>query len=713
MFYIKRLSVLIFLLSIALVCTSLILAQEQEKQEVTEEFFYAEEEVEIASLKPTKIEEAPSIVSVITAQQIKDMGARDLNDVLCTVPGFQLPINHRYASKYVVRGVGQQTYINRVLVMLDGIPLNEPYYGQASLNWGDMSLNNVKRIEIIRGPGSALYGTYAFMAVINIITKEAEDINGIELSVGGGSYSTQHHYITAGKKIGDFSLSGHFDFRKSDGYDNYYIKQDLINLLDSYVPFLASASMAPGFVHVPLNSKRADFAVKYKNFDFQFKAQDYDRGLPFPSYSVTEGFKQKDKSYISQAIFAKDINDKLSLMLKGNYLYRKEIVYGQAYPSGIFGPLLPGFGAQGFFTDGIQGELTVEEHSMGVQTRFDYTVTDNNSLTFGIEYANLKTNKPTTLCNMDPITRTQASQYFELSGASFGFIERDADRDVIAAFLQNNWTIAEKINLTAGLRLDHYSEFGSAINPRISLVWKLLKDTNIKILYGHAFRAPTFDELYSVHAASVGNENLGPEKVRSFEIGINHKITPNINTSINYFYNALSDMILQTGKIIIETYPPQLENSGKINSQGFEAEVKANFEKNTYAYFNYSYAKAKDELTNTVVPNVANNLFNFGLNIGSWKYLNAHFNVNYVGQRKRGNQILPLFGIIDPRDPIKAYSISNFTLRAQNFWEHTEILLSIHNLFNTEYTDPEEQGLIYYDFPREGRQVLGKVIFKF
>jgi outer membrane receptor for ferrienterochelin and colicin len=126
MFYMRRLSVLIFLLSITLVCASLILAQEQEKQEVTEEFFYAEGEVEIASLKPTKIEEAPSIVSVITAQQIKDMGARDLNDVLCTVPGFQLPINHRYANKYVIRGVGQQTYINRVLVMLDGVPLNEP-----------------------------------------------------------------------------------------------------------------------------------------------------------------------------------------------------------------------------------------------------------------------------------------------------------------------------------------------------------------------------------------------------------------------------------------------------------------------------------------------------------------------------------------------------------------------------------------------------------
>jgi hypothetical protein len=147
--------------------------------------------------------------------------------------------------------------------------------------------------------------------------------------------------------------------------------------------------------------------------------------------------------------------------------------------------------------------------------------------------------------------------------------------------------------------------------------------------------------------------------------------------------------------------------------QGIEAEFKANFEKNTYAYFNYSCAKAKDELTGEVIPNVANNLFNFGLNVGTWKYLNANINVNYVGERKRGNQILPLFGIPDPRDPIKAYSLFDLTLRGQNFWKNTEIILSVHNLLNTEYSDPEEQGIIYYDFPREGRQILGKVIFKF
>lgn len=173
MLSIKRLNIISLLICFLITLLPMLSAQEQEeKKEVTEKFFYAEEEVEIASLKPQPVEEAPGIVSVITAQQIKDMGARDLNDVLRMLPGFQLPVSIYYAPGYGVRGLTQIPN-NRVLVMMDGVSLHEPYNGQSNRNWSDMPLNNVKRIEVIRGPGSALYGTYAFLAVINIITKEA------------------------------------------------------------------------------------------------------------------------------------------------------------------------------------------------------------------------------------------------------------------------------------------------------------------------------------------------------------------------------------------------------------------------------------------------------------------------------------------------------------------------------------------------------------
>jgi iron complex outermembrane receptor protein len=699
---------LICLLSISIF---LISAQEQseKKQEVTEEFFYSEE-VEIASLKPQSVEEAPGIVSVITAQQIKDMGARDLNDVLKSVPGFQfaVPSPQFYAETYIVRGL-KQTHNTRILVMMDGVPLNDAYYGQSFLNWGDMSLNNVKRIEIIRGPGSALYGTYAFLAVVNIITNKPEDIGGIELSAGGGSWNTKQYYILAGKRFGDFSLSGYVDYRKSDGYDNYQIEQDLVSFIYSQIPFLPSVSMAPGKISVPLDSTRADLRMTYKDLEFQFKIQDYERGSPLGGFSITDGFWEEHKSHIAHAIYKRNISDKLSLTFKGNYYYRQYYINGQAYPKGMYGPLMGGLQAQGFFTNGLLGEARFKEHSAGLQSLFDYQVNPENMFTFGIEYTYLRTDKPDARANVDPITRMQSNQLHDFKASGFGFMEQDADRKVAAALIQDTFQLGDSLNITMGLRIDHYSEFGNAVNPRLSVVWKAMDKTNIKLLYGHAFRAPTFSELYMLHRSQVGNENLGPEKVRSFEVGINHKLTSKVNLNINYFYNSLTDVILPTGKIVFEGSSPQLENSGKVNAQGIEAEFKVNLEKNTSAYFNYSYAKAKDELTDEIIPNVANNLFNFGINIGYWKYLNANLNVNYVGERKRGL----LSGFPDPRDPLNTYSLFDLTLRGQNFWKNTEVILTIHNLANTEYRDPEELGLIYYDLPREGRQILGKVVFKF
>jgi outer membrane cobalamin receptor len=702
----KRLAVTALLICFLFAFQPLISAadsqQQEKKQEVTEEFFYAEE-VEIASLKAQPVEEAPGIVTVITAQEIKDMGARDLNDVLRMVPGFQLPGNIWCTTSYAVRGM-RQVFNNRVLVMMDGVPLNEPYYGQSNLNWADMPVNNVARIEIIRGPGSALYGTHAFLAVINIITKEADDVDGVEVSAGLGSWDTQHHYVSLGKRFGDFSIAGHVDYRTSDGYDGYYIQQDLVTILDSMVPF-PPVSMAPGYIKVPLDSRRVDLRMSYKGFEFMFKAQDYEKGVSLGTLSVTEGMFESDKSYIGQAKYHRDLGDRLSLSLKGYYYYRKQCAHGQAFPPGIYGPLTGGFGAQGFYSDGLNGDNTIKERNIGVQSQFDYTVNDRNTLTFGLEYVDLRTDKPVLRYNMDPITGMQSTELHIQSGTKVGFMDRAADRQVLAGFIQDSWQIGDKLNLTAGLRLDHYSDFGSTVNPRISLVWKAREGTNIKILYGHAFRAPVFEELYMYTWSEVGNENLGPEKIKSFEIGVNHRLTPRINAGINYFYNHMTDVILPTGEIVQEGFPPQLMNSGRLRAQGIEAELKANLEKNTYAYVNYSYAKAVDKLTDTEIPDAAHHLFNAGVNIGMWQYLNANLNVNYVGKRERT--------ATDPRDPVDPHTLIDLTLRAQNFWKGTEVIFSVHNLLDIDYRDPETRGVLYYDLPREGRQIMGKVIFHF
>ncbi len=128
-----------------------------------------------ATKRKISTRKAPAIATVITADEIKNMGARDLTDVLKTVPGFGVSINEWGVNMFEVRGI-KTTGSEKILVMTDGHRLNESYTGSGlCLTFNDLSVEKIRQIEIIRGPGSALYGANAFTAVINIITKDADD----------------------------------------------------------------------------------------------------------------------------------------------------------------------------------------------------------------------------------------------------------------------------------------------------------------------------------------------------------------------------------------------------------------------------------------------------------------------------------------------------------------------------------------------------------
>ncbi|MEZ5673589.1 MAG: TonB-dependent receptor plug domain-containing protein [Thiotrichaceae bacterium] len=120
---------------------------------------------------------APSVTSVITAQDIEAIGATDLDEVLETVPGLHVIRSNPYRPLYTIRGIYSQ-YNPEVLVLINGIAISSVYSGDRGIGWGGMPVNAISRIEVIRGPGSAVYGADAFAGVINIITKTADDIEG-------------------------------------------------------------------------------------------------------------------------------------------------------------------------------------------------------------------------------------------------------------------------------------------------------------------------------------------------------------------------------------------------------------------------------------------------------------------------------------------------------------------------------------------------------
>ncbi len=193
--------------------------QEQEETLEVLETVWAEE-TSIASRVTTSIEEAPSIVMVITAQQIRDMGARTLQDVMKIVPSFD-------ALPYEAAGFPADTYIGTlsVLVLHNGARLNDYYIGSSSGTEYQIFLENVARIEIISGPGSALYGANAFAGVINIITKTPAQIDGIQIGDERLSFEGQRYHLLAGKQFGDWSASVFAQYFKDEG-QKFFIPAD-------------------------------------------------------------------------------------------------------------------------------------------------------------------------------------------------------------------------------------------------------------------------------------------------------------------------------------------------------------------------------------------------------------------------------------------------------------------------------------------------------
>ncbi|HPQ20192.1 MAG TPA: TonB-dependent receptor plug domain-containing protein, partial [bacterium] len=180
-----------------------------------EDFFKLEEQLVVtASKRAQKITEAPATIYVITDKEIEQYGFVDLKDVLKLIPGMiveDLSYGQLYGGQRGFNGVFQKT-----LIMINGREVNNILANEAFIG-PQFPLHNVKRIEVVAGPGSALYGANAFAGVINIITKSAEDINGVDVAYTYGSCKTNLATVNVGKKTDNAELVLSGRLKKSDG----------------------------------------------------------------------------------------------------------------------------------------------------------------------------------------------------------------------------------------------------------------------------------------------------------------------------------------------------------------------------------------------------------------------------------------------------------------------------------------------------------------
>ncbi len=657
-------------------------------------FLHAEQYVSIATRGEEKAGKAPSIVTVITAQEIENLGAKTLTDIMRIVPGFDI-IKSATLGRVVMGSRGVRTADMKIKVLLDGHSLNNAWDGGTSFFFDDLSLKNVKKIEVIRGPGSALYGANAFLAVINVVTKDAADIDGVEVSSGFGSYDTQEYDILFGKTLYGVDITGSAAYFNTNGLSET-IKEDKIAG--------SPISLSPGDTDDSRNKLDLNMKLAYKGLTFTGKYMNKDtEQFVGPSFILVDEGDNFFNYAMADLRYKWEIGDKLTVTPR--------VYYDQYDQDLLASPLPPGFSSREDldgdgdieqFPEGVLNHGIATNRRIGSDTQFDYNLFDNNTLTFGFSYEWER---------MDNIQTERNFEQTPLGLVSLGEMQRmpeegnwirESLRQIWAVYIQDKWDISDNLGFTIGIRHDHYSDFEGTTNPRLGFVWSFLDDFTFKALYGQAFRAPNFNELYLINSIGfIGNPDLQPETIRTYELDLHYRFTENLSFGVNYFFNVIRDELRLR---VLEGQTPFFANAGGSNIQGIEFETKANLShvwKGAYAFANYTYQDA--ETKGDPLPEIPRHKGNVGFNIGITKYLNANISAFISDERIRAQD--------DAREDSPGYALVNLTLIAKEFFNDMKIKASLNNLFDKEYDDPVRS--IPTDIPRPGRTFYIELGYKF
>lgn len=667
------------------------------------DFYGSEEFISIATGTQQAIEKAPAVASVITAEQIRQSGARNLIDALKMVPGLNISRSSQaMGPKFNFRGI-TSTFGPQTLVMLNGVPTKSVMRGDNHVVWGEFPINSISRVEIIRGPGSALYGADAFAGVINIITHTAEELQQSEVGVGIGSYSAQNGWFKSGFEKEALKVGVSMEYLRSDGSDKI-IEVDAQTPLDALAEQLfglAPVSQAPGSTNLGFTAFDAFLNAEYHGFDFGISFQD--RSDVGTGQGISEALDPNGK-FGSKKLMV-DLKHETARMsnewkISSHFNYYRS---SQEVEENL--NLLPPGTLFGAFPDGIIGNPGWKEDTTTFEIRADYAGWADHHVTIGAGYTIQDLYEVTESKNFLPDLTPHPDGLVDVSDTDDVFIS-EYDRNNEYILVQDIWQIAPDWELTTGLRYDDFSDFGSTVNPRLALVWSSSLKSTTKFLYGRAFRAPSFAEILTENnPVALGNPDVQPETIDSLEIAYSYRHNDKHTTSVNIFHYKIEDFITFVPDEFAPTATAQ--NVGERTGYGLEAETGFELHSDVSFKASYSYVKAEDDLVNDDVGDYPNHQLKAEL---LWQ-LNPNWSLfvtsAVIGERERTH--------FDQRDALDGYTDVGFNLIYQN---NTGWLLSFSadNLLDEDIYEPStgpsaEGGDINLpgDLPQSGVQFNLKI----
>jgi iron complex outermembrane receptor protein len=586
-----------------------------------------EETVSIASRYEQPISQAPANVYVITDEDIRHSGATDLPTVLRRVPGIDVMQVSGADFNVSARG-NNQSFANKMLVLVDGRSI---YIDVQAVVWWKaipVTLPEIKRIEVLKGPASSIYGFNAFDGIINIITKSPEEMKGTTLQFGGGELGTISSAAIHANKIGDFGYRlsiGRDQNQQWRNRDALGFRSNKFNVHTEYaLPSDAKLLLSGGFVDV-------------NRFDGPIGET--------VSVSTRPSLGYANVSY-----------ERGSFFLRGSW---------SAYwdsPTNTLNPLLANFIR---LTDRDGSSVTpFMSNTYNLEAQHALEFSASNRLIYGINY-----------------------RHNSLSSSATDAFSRE---NRLGLYLQDEWRATQSLTLVAGLRYDLDSFINPTMSPRVALIYQASPDHTFRASASAAYRPPTLFETHADQRAVTtvptgvpvpptfttttfikGAPNLDPEQIISYEAGyqgwfFQHRL----RLRADLFFNHLSDLV--TNRNTSATAASFFNDRGQADIYGGEAGVEFLATSWLTGFANYSYQEIGQSFLGTARRGAPRFKYNVGLR-GDWDNgWSGEAALHHVGAATYPvaatfTQLAP-FGVTAPDPRVGSYNLVNLR-GAYKFWQ--------------------------------------------
>jgi outer membrane receptor protein involved in Fe transport len=603
------------------------------------------------SKREQETRDVASSVSVVTAADIREHGYRTLADVLRTLPGFYVS-NDRNYSYIGVRGFSRPgDWNSRVLLLLNGLRTNDDVYDLAYIGEEfSVDVDLIERVEVIRGPSSAIYGSNAFFAVINVVTRPGSSLARGEIATTAASFGTYAGRATYGRTFANnLDLLASATYSDGSGRNLYY---------PEFNTPLTNNGIANGVDHEAF--RKLLVTASKGNFSFQANTVSREKAIPTGSFATifndrrtrtTDGLSLASLSYDRALLDGASFSTRIDA---GRYTYDGEYAY---YPN-----LPPN-------KDQAEGEW------LGLAVDAAHKIGSRQFLTYGAEF---RDNFKQMMRNFDP-------QPYVL----YSDVQNNTTREGV--FAQDEIKLADPLMLYTGMRLDKYEGLSLVTSPRAALIYTPNPATTLKFLAGRAFRAPNEYELHFVNFQYKANPLLQPEHIETLELVAQRFIGGGVQISASAFRNRFTNLTSQHLDPVDSLYV--FENRGEIQSKGLELGLNVNRGHGLTGQLSYSLQHTESPVTGIDLTNSPEQMVQAQLRspiLGTGAI--ASVDAQYMSERST------IAGTL-----AGSHVLTNFSLFAPRTFGRFDLSASVYNVFGIAYGDPVGNGLSQATIQQDGR----------